>query len=269
MTARVLGLALLALLGCLAGCKGSVTPRTYAVCMYSHCFDPDKDPYWENPVFEKSLLAAVQSTVHNPVDAADTTSHGLHATVKFTYLQGNIQYPELSQGTGDAAMDRMLILQVASAQVPQATGLRADEPHQFVMDLDMPTPYESFEYSVFDAIDAAKIYPKEAILTGAQGITAMGFDYADGKATDISMAKSSSNRALDKASLTAVTKAVMPPAPAIYAGKTFHLEAFFCYELNQSDKDKSRCPTGRNVILVTGTRIKRTEIMQGMPTKGD
>jgi len=269
MNVRIAGLAVVAILDCLAGCKGSVPPRTYAVCMSSRpCFDPSKDPYWEDPRWDKNLLDAVQSAVHDPVDVTDMSAPGLHATVKFTFQDGIIEYPEITQGTGDAEMDKLMLHQLAAAQAPKPTGLRSDEPHEFIMDLDMPTPFESLQYGIYDAIDYAKIYPKEAVIEGAQGITTVVFDYADGKASDISMIKSSESKILDKASVGTVTRAIMPPEPVIYAGKILHMEVLFCYALYQSDRDKSRCPTGRNVILVTGTRIKRVDIQPVPTTRG-
>jgi hypothetical protein len=251
-------LLLLALVGSLAAC-GS-TPTKQDSGMPTAHFDPGKDPYWEDPRWDKNLLDAVQAAVHDPVDPSDMSTPDLHATVKFTYLQGTLEYPEIVTSTGNPDMDKLMLHQLAIVQGPPASGLHADEPHEFVLDLDMPTAYESLEYGVFDALDYAKIYPKEAIITGAQGITAVDFDYADGKLTDVRMIKSSESKTLDTASVGTVTRAIMPAAPMIYAGKTLHMEVMFCYALYQSDKDKKRCPEGRNVILVTGTRIRRVDI---------
>lgn len=252
-------LVCVALLGGVAACAGpgvhkvQIRETTY----YPSGFDPAKDPYWEDPRWDKTLLDAVQSAVYNPADPADTSTPGLHMVVKFTYQDGAAEYPEVVQGTGDPKKDDLLLHQLASTQLPQATGNDADKPHEFVLDLDMPTPFESFEYKMFDAIGYAKVYPKEAVIEGAQGTTTVDFDYADGKATDISMTKSSQSKVLDQASLGTVARAVMPPAPEIYAGKTFHVKVLFCYALYQSDNDSRRCPTRRDVILVTGTRIRR------------
>lgn len=251
---RISRLALLVMLGGLAACSSTApTTQTYIKGGELVHFDPARDPYWMDPPWAASLFRTIQSAVHNPADPADTSTPGLHAVVKFTYQDGTAEYPAIVQGTGDPKKDELLLHQLAATQLPQATGVDADKSHEFVMDLDMPTPFESFEYSVFDAIDAARVYPKDAILTGAMGSTVVGFDYLDGKAGNITKTKSSGNRDLDQASLNAVTKATMPQAPAAYAGKTFHLESTFCYSLNGPGK----CPVKRGVILVYGTRIRR------------
>lgn len=247
-------IALMALMGCLVGCS-SVSNRDDAAA--PHRFDPAADPYWLDPRWDKTLLDAVQSVVHDPVDAADISARGLRATVKFTFADGAVEYPALVAGTGNQDLDDLLLRQVASAQIPKPTGLHADEPHDFLLDLDMPTPYEAFQYSVYASIDRQKVYPKDPIIAGATGNTTVGFDYLDGQANNIAMTISSKNKDLDRSSVGAVMKATLPSAPEVYAGKSMHMEAVFCYSLIFSPTDiKNKCPTEKNVILVQGTRIK-------------
>lgn len=248
MNQRFVRLGLLILLGNLAGC--SSTPSTRYSSMPTGRFDPAKDPYWEDPTWDAELFKAVQSAVHVPTDPADMSNPGLHAVIKFTYLGGTIEYPEIIKSTGNAEMDELMLHQLASTPVPDATGLRIDIPHEFVLDLDMPTPFEAFRYSLVDAISYWKQYPKEAVIAGSRGSTTVGFDYLDGKASNITVIKSSS-KDLDRASLRAVTNATLPLAPPAYAGKTLHLEQVFCYSLDGPGK----CPIKRNIILIYGTRI--------------
>jgi len=75
-----------------------------------------------------------------------------------------------------------------------------------------------FQSSMKAAIDAAKVYPKEAILAGETGIVTVSFDYINGVVSNIHVDKSSGARSLDKAATTAVQKAAMPPKPAEIAG---------------------------------------------------
>jgi TonB family protein len=249
---RTATLALLALATSLVACGSQPTVQDMDAPK-AH-FDPAKDPYWEDPRWARQLLDAVQSVVRDPVGPEDQSAPDLHGVVRFTYADGNIQYPEVIQSTGKPDMDELMLRQVASAKAPLAEGIGSDAPHVFVLDLDMPTPYESLEYSVFDAIDRARVYPKNAILSGATGTTVVGFDYLDGKASNITRTKSSGDKDLDKASLDAVTKAALPPAPSVYAGKTLHMESSFCYSLNGPGK----CPVRKGSILVYGTRIRRS-----------
>ena len=243
------------LLACLVACTEPSVKKVHAreeVTYYPSGFDPVKDPYWEDPRWDKTLLDTVQAVVHNPADPADTSTPNLHAVVKFTYQDGTAEYPEIVQSTGEPGKDELLLHQLASTQLPQATGIDSDKPHEFVLDLDMPTPFESFEYNVFDAIDYAKVYPKDAVIYGATGTAVVGFDYLDGKVSNVTRVKSSGNRDLDQASLNAVMKAPMPQAPPAYAGKTHHMESTFCYSLG----GPGNCPTRRGVILVYGIRIR-------------
>lgn len=254
MTIRAKGplIALLVLTTGIAACSSAPPATDAAVPALPRFFDPAKDPYWQDPRWAKSLLDATQSVVHDPVPVTDMTTVGPRATIKFTFADGRIQDPAIIAGTGDPALDELLLKQVLTAQVPKPTGLHADEAHGFLLDVDMPTPFESFQSSVYAAIDHYKIFPKGALLSGAIGATTLDFDYRDGAATGIAIVKSSKDKDLDKASLDALMRAAMPPAPTAYAGKTWHMEAIVCYTINESNN----CPDTKNTILVTATRIK-------------
>jgi hypothetical protein len=257
MYRQISRLALLVLLGGLAACAATQpTPDSGAP---SANFNPSKDPYWEDPRWDKTLLDIVQTAVHDPADPTDMSAPGLHAMVKFTYLQGTLEYPEIVTGTGNPDMDKLMLHQLAAVQAPQATGLRSDEPHEFVLDLDMPTPYESIQSGIYAAIDNAKIYTKAALIAGATGNTTVDFEYLDGEVRDITVTESSKDKELDKASLGTVTRAHMPSVPPVYTGKSLHIQLLFCYTLYSSPPNKilNRCPMGNKVIVIQGTRIRR------------
>ena len=198
---------------------------------------------------------------------------GLHATVKFTYLQGNIEYPQIVTSTNNPELDKLILRQVSAVTAPPVMGLRSDEPHEFIIDLDMPTPFESFQSSIYAAIDYQKVYPKYPIIYGVTGNTMVDFDYLNGKANKVAMVQSSNNKELDQASLHAVTQADFPQTPPAYAGKSLHMTVVFCYTMisrayGETTKLNS-CPIGRNVIVVQGERFRRDDI-QVVPTeRGD
>lgn len=206
--------------------------------------------YWSDPRFDAALFEAVQSVVRYPDDVIDPSLGSIRGTVQFTIVDGKIQDPQMAESTGHPGLDEIMLRQVASASIPKPTGSHADEPHAFSMELSMPT---AFELATDTAIDFRKIYPKEAILGGYQGSVAVGFDYLDGKASNLTITKSANNRFLDGASLSAVSKADLPLPPPGYAGKTVHLEVTICYSLNNSFK----CPATDNFIQVMGTRVVR------------
>ncbi len=115
----------------------------------------------------------------------------------------------------------------------------------------MFTPYKSFEYNVVAAIDRKHDYPRDPILQDITGSTSLDFDYLDAKASHIVIIKSSGDKELDKSSVNAVSRAKLPTTPPGYAGKTLPMEVIVCYCLNNTNN----CPTGKNVIVVEGTRI--------------
>lgn len=252
MTVRVKSplIALLVLMAGIAGCASA--PGRDADATAPHRFDPAADPYWLDPVWAKALLDAAQSVVQYPAPPTDMKTVGPQVTIKFTFADGAIKDPAIIAGTGDPTLDDLLLKQVSSAQVPKPAGLHTDEPHGFLLDLDMLTPFESFQRSVYSAIDRYKIYPKDAVFAGTMGQTTVDFDYIDGKANGIAIVKSSNNHVLDKASLNTVTNAIMPPVPPAYAGRNMHMEVVVCYALN----DPKLCPVANNVILVFGARIR-------------
>lgn len=246
--AKVSLIGLLALLGGVAACSSAPSDNpAYRL------FDAPIDPYWEDQRWAKALLDATEAVVRDPVALSDTTTIGPHVAIKFTFANGMIQDPAIIAGTGDPSLDELLLKQVVTAQVPKPGGVHADEPHGFLLDLDMLTPYESFQDSVYAAIDQYKVYPKNALIAGDIGATTLDFDYLDGKANGITVVASSKSRDLDESSLAAVTRALLPPAPSAYAGKTLHMEVTICYNLNNS----KNCKIARNVVLVRGTRVRR------------
>jgi hypothetical protein len=243
--------ASLALVEGIAACSSSPPRSDIATAMRR--FNQPTDPYWLDSRWDRALLEAAQAVVHDPaVAVTDMATQGPHVTINFTFADGVIKDPDIISGTGDPVLDELLLKQVVMAQVPKPIGLHADEAHGFLLDLDMLTPFESFQSSIYSAVSYYKIYPKDAIISGAIGATTVDFDYLDGKANGISITKSSHDRILDKASFDTVAKAIMPTVPQPYAGKTLHMEVILCYALN----DPRTCPVAKNVILVFGTRTK-------------
>lgn len=253
MMPRIRDLVLLASFSCLVACASAPKDTSEPIAN----FDSSKDPYWQNPRWDLTLMNAVQAGIRNPADPADTSTPDYQATVKFTYLQGTIEYPEIVTGTGDAKLDELMLHQLASVQGPQATGIDADKPHEFILDVVMSTPFRALQDSIYAAINNWKVYPVDAVISGSMGNTTVDFDYSDGKAMDITVTQASKNKLLDRTSVNTVTKANLPQAPIPYAGKILHMEVIFCYSLGQSAKSKDPCPVGANVIEVTGTRIRR------------
>ncbi|MHB8425950.1 MAG: energy transducer TonB [Gammaproteobacteria bacterium] len=216
-----------------------------------HFFNLATTPYWMNPTWQAEMFAAVQCVARLPSNAASPAKHGIHATVRFTFDSGAIKDPVIVTSTGNPDLNKLLLQQVVTAKVPKPYGLHTDQPHEFELPLEMFTPYESFQYNVYAAIDRKREYPRDPILQDIMGITTVDFDYLDAKASHIVIIKSSGNKQLDKSSVNAVSKAELPAAPPAYADKTLHMQAIFCYNLNFAQK----CPTGNNVIDVEGTRI--------------
>lgn len=210
------------------------------------------DVYWQNQQWDKQLFFAVQSGVHYPLDDAGRpigmpiTAHG---KVEFTYLDGKIVDPEIVESTGRPDLDAALLQQVSATQVPKASGPRAKEPHAFALALEMLGPMESFERAMYEAIDSQKRYPRESILSGAEGLNTVAFDYTDGKASDITVSKSSGDKNLDASSVQAVTIAQLPPSPIWLTTRPLRMKVSICYELENS----SVCPRIQHIIEIVNT----------------
>lgn len=209
-------------------------------------------PYWQNPWWQKNLSDAIQSVVHRPDDTGDGSAPDTSVTVGFTLANGDTQDLEIVSSTGDAGLDQLVLQQVGSAKIPKPFGGNIGEPHHFELELDVLTLNEWFRYNIYYAIDSQRVYPKDAIMEGSIGSTTIDFDYLDGKAENITIAKHTNGQDLDRASLNAVEKAQFPVPTEAYAGKTLHMEVIVCYSLNGSQN----CPQGKNVVLVQGTRVR-------------
>lgn len=209
-------------------------------------------PYWQNPWWQKNLSDAVQSVVHRSDDTGEGSAPDTTVTVGFTVANGDTQDLEIVSSTGDAGLDQLVLQQVGTAKMPKPFGGSVGEPHHFELELDVLTLTEWFQYNIYYAIDSQKIYPKNAIMEASSGITTIDFDYLDGKAENITIAKRTNGVGLNQASLQAVERAQFPAPPPGYAGKTLHMEVIVCYSLNGSQN----CPQGKNVVLVQGVRIR-------------
>jgi outer membrane biosynthesis protein TonB len=229
-----------------------------SVTMRSHP-NPFTLPYWVYPAWQSALFLAVQSKVHLPTNE---NTAGIHGTVRFLIDNGVIKNPVIVASTGDPKLDTLMLLQVLSAKVPKPLGQHTDQPHEFELQLEMFTPYESFEYNVYVAIDNTAEYTRDPLLKDETGIATVAFDYMDGKALNIVIAKSSGHSDLDQLSVKAVSSAVMPAPPPGYTRKTVHLQAHICYFIVSSFSEPSNCPPGKNVIDVTGARIRRTAVVR-------
>jgi protein TonB len=87
-----------------------------------------------------------------------------------------------------------------------------------------------FAASMKAAIDAAKVYPKEAVISGETGTVTVSFDYINGVVSNIHIDKSSGSRSIDKSAMQAVQKAALPPKPAEIAGQN-HFAVVLNYTL--------------------------------------
>ena len=217
--------------------------------------NPFIQPYWDYPAWQAELLLAIQSKVHLP-DNEDTP--GLHGTVRFLFDDGVIKNPVIVASTGVPKLDTLMLQQIVTAQIPKPYGQNTNQPHEFQLSLEMLTPYKLFEYHVYASIDKTKLYGRDAIISVHTGITAVDFDYLDGIALNITVAKSSGHADLDRSSVETVSKAELPAAPPGYVGKTLHMQVIVCYEMHDSFNQTNNCPVGENIIAVVGTRIRRT-----------
>lgn len=239
------------------------------VCMLSACssappqankpslFYPPGQAYWMNPFWQAELFSAVQCVVHLPANSVSPATSRVQGTVKFLFEDGTVKEPVIVKSTGNPELDKLMLQQVVTAKVPKPFGLHTDQPYEFELPLEMFTPYESFQYNVYAAINRKQEYPRDPLLQDIMGITTVDFDYLDAKVSHIAVIKSSGNEKLDQVSLNAVSRAVMPPPSPGYASKTLHMVAIFCYSINYAEK----CPTGENVIGVYGTRVLRRTVV--------
>lgn len=210
--------------------------------------------YWSDPSWQAQLLRSVQSVVHQ-ADGA-TPIVGVNAMVRFTLVDGIIKNPQIVASTGYTDLDTLLLRQVASANLPKPVGPHANEPHEFELLLDMPSPFDSMLDNIYRAIDDQKVFPKSAIIDGAVGDTTVDFDYLDAQVRHVVITRSSGNDELDKASADAVAKAAFPPTPHTYAGKSTHLAVVFCYSIAYSRTEiRNVCPDGANVIDVEAVLV--------------
>ncbi|MGH8415304.1 MAG: energy transducer TonB [Gammaproteobacteria bacterium] len=88
--------------------------------------------------------------------------------------------------------------------------------------VNMAALRDSFYAELHAAIDAAKVYPRQAILSGATGTVTVGFEYYNGSVSNVHVERSSGDRSLDRAAMDAVNHAHYPSAPPQFANQKLH-----------------------------------------------
>lgn len=120
-----------------------------------------------------------------------------------------------------AAKPAMPVVPPAPAPVPPM-------PHP-----DLAATRLSFEAALREAVQAAVRFPEAARLMHAGGRVLVGFDFLDGKVSQVRVVQSSGVDMLDAAAMAAVREAPYPPTPAALASQPmrfriwvrFHLES--------------------------------------------
>ena len=84
----------------------------------------------------------------------------------------------------------------------------------------------AFQAKLQAAVEKGITYPKEAVLSGEQGVVVVEFDYAgDGKASNVTLGATNASGHINRAAVKAVEKATLPPKPAELARMThFHVK---------------------------------------------
>ncbi|MGH8283976.1 MAG: energy transducer TonB [Gammaproteobacteria bacterium] len=91
----------------------------------------------------------------------------------------------------------------------------------------------SFFAELRAAIDAAKVYPHDALLSGTTGTVTVSFDYYNGSVSNIHIVRSSGSRSLDRAAMDATRRAHYPPPLAQYVNHTVPAVIIVQFSLGQ------------------------------------
>jgi protein TonB len=93
----------------------------------------------------------------------------------------------------------------------------------------------AFQAALRGAVRAALVYPPAARMAGQHGSVRVAFDYADGRASNVSLAAASGMPLLDRAAVTTVQSAHYPPPPPEMAQRTLHLSIMVEFEPHLAD----------------------------------
>ena len=195
------------------------------------CFADTDTPYWQDPDWQKSLFAAVQSAVYHVPDTQGVLIPNAECIMQFTYTAGQMSDAKMLLSTGSDELDAAMLRQAMDAQLPKVSGTSAAIPHQFQMKLEAHTPYEALYDSIRDTLSERRtLYPHFVFQgAGGEGLVRLQFSYRDGKADNVIVTHSSGDRTLDKEASFTVAHAHFSPPPAIYTGKSFHFNVNLCF----------------------------------------
>lgn len=173
------------------------------------------------------FLNHVSAIIYGYVDMGALGTKYEHGplTIRYLYKDGQATDLELVQSSGSEQVDEAWLNAAREAKLPPW-------PDNYEMDHKemgiwlRQTTDAKFSAAVKDAIDRAKIFPKDVLLKGSKGHgkVTVAFDYLDGKASNAKVIQSSDEPSEDMAALIAVTTAEYPPTPERYAHETIPME---------------------------------------------
>ncbi|HEY3644623.1 MAG TPA: energy transducer TonB [Gammaproteobacteria bacterium] len=126
---------------------------------------------------------------------------------------------------------------ICSALLSLATGAFAADPAPAPTSTpaaaaDNSQALAAFEAQLQKAVEKGVVYPKAAVLSGEHGTVVVEFDYAgDGRATNVTLGASDAGGHINRAAISTVEKAKLPPKPAELAG-VMHFQVKLTYTLH-------------------------------------
>lgn len=164
-----------------------------------------------------------------PLDPNRASQYGATGNLRigYTYKEGRAENATVLLSSGDPEEDKAWLDATRDAILPPwPESYRPKEKKLgFLFPGDDGELSHDFISSIRKAVAVAKVMPKDVLLNGTTGIGSanVGFDYLDGKTTNIKIVSSSGDSNEDSAAVNAVRDAKFDATPTEYNHKKLHL----------------------------------------------
>lgn len=170
-----------------------------------------------------ALHADLQRHAHYPESAVRTGQQGI-VFAEFNYRDGAILDPQIYKSSGSHLLDESVIQELQTMPAPPPPPRIQGRTLHFTVPV-------GFCFSARPCVEV--VYAAQAAAPTRQAVELCAhvrFDYTHGKISQVQLAGSSGNAALDKAALAQITKGEFSITPKISHAGTEHFEIPVCYE---------------------------------------
>ncbi|HEX5423090.1 MAG TPA: hypothetical protein VFW94_06030 [Candidatus Acidoferrales bacterium] len=184
-------------------------------------------PYWNDPVWEKSLVQSINDHVLYPDKATLYFILRGEGTVEFDYRDGKLINPKLVKSTGYDVLDKTIIAGVLKTEPPPIDPAYRKVEHHFQLSLVMIPDPDQFRMILYDKI-TAKTRLEPSMYPDHPAMVDIHAEYIDGKLSNFTLIRMRGPDGIDKQVERAMESLDLPLPPDYLTHKPIPLRLRVC-----------------------------------------